>query len=141
MLRHSWAWWCRKWEKDTFAAGFLLAGLPFFWPLYVAVLVAMSVGDLGFLIAAKVREDRERKQKEFEDELEELDRLEAKEAERRRIAALPPPPTKAERAAAAKQRHDEKVKALEAAGLTGIELQAGQEKAKQVFLREIDGII
>lgn len=53
----------------------------------------------------------------------------------------PPPPTPEQVVAAARRRHDDAVRLLEAAGLGGVELEAGKRRAKLKFLEEIDGVM
>ena len=72
----------------------------------------------------------------------ERDRL--AEEERRRqeeIAKRPSPPTREELLAAAKQRYEASLQMLSSAGLDEIELKAAQEKAKQQYLRDLDGVL
>lgn len=57
---------------------------------------------------------------------------------------VPPPvvePTPAERAAAAKEQYEATLAMLEAAGLDEIELHAGKLKAKQTYLKDLDGML
>ncbi|HYH66529.1 MAG TPA: hypothetical protein VD866_17680 [Urbifossiella sp.] len=53
----------------------------------------------------------------------------------------PPKPTAEQVAAAAKEKYEARVRWLEGAGLDPIELHAGQLKAKQTYLRELDGVL
>ncbi len=53
----------------------------------------------------------------------------------------PPPPTREERLAAAKQRYESSLQMLASAGLDEIEFKAAQEKAKQQYLRDLDGVL
>jgi hypothetical protein len=54
---------------------------------------------------------------------------------------LPPPPTREERMASAKERFENALHMLSESGLDETELKAAQEKAKQQYLRDVDGII
>lgn len=64
-------------------------------------------------------------------------RVEPKPAEPEPVPELTPE----EMAAAAKERYAARVRWLEAAGLDEMELEAGKMKAKQAYLRELDGIL
>lgn len=53
----------------------------------------------------------------------------------------PPPPSRAVVAAEARARYEDTLRLLERAGLDDTELQAGRERAKQRYLREIEGLM
>ncbi len=77
-------------------------------------------------------------------EREQAERARRADEERRRqeeIARRPPPPTREERLAAAKQRYETSLHLLASAGLDEIERKAAQERAKQQYLRDIDGVM
>lgn len=93
--------------------------------------------------AERGRMERER-QKEQEDRRR-REEQERTDAERRRLlrAAEPtmPLPTREERVADAKARYEHTLGLLDKAGLAGIELKAAQDKAKQDYLRGLDGLL
>ncbi len=79
-----------------------------------------------------------------EAEQRQAEQLQLAELQRQReeeLARRPPPPTREELMAAAKQRYESRLHALSAADLDELELRTAKEKAKQQYLREIDGVI
>lgn len=54
---------------------------------------------------------------------------------------LPPPPTREELERQARKRYESTLRALEAAALDEMELQAARAKAKQLYLRELDRLM
>lgn len=94
-----------------------------------------------FLEHEQLREgiEHRRKQEERTQERHELE-MSQKKAEIEQQQPKPPP-SQGEVFAAAKKRFDETLRMLESAGLDDIELEAGRERAKQKFLKDIDGVM
>lgn len=70
----------------------------------------------------------------------ELRRQRAQEEWERSQPPPPPPPTRKEKAAMAKERYDEMLRMIDAAGLDPLEDRGGREEAKKLYLRELDAI-
>jgi hypothetical protein len=89
----------------------------------------------------QLRLEKERR-KAVEAELKHRERLLRREQkERAKLPPPPPPPTREELAAAARERFDATLRMLAAAHIDGTELQAGQLRAKQQYLRELERLM
>ena len=90
------------------------------------------------------RSERERKQeRETARRLDEAQQRATKERHRAEAEAAKnrPVPTKAEHVALAKATYDQKLHLLETAGLAEGELRAAREKAKQDYLKDLNGVL
>jgi hypothetical protein len=84
------------------------------------------------------REERERAERERREQEQQAEAARRRQEE---IARRPPPPTREELLTAARTRYENALRLLATANLEPAELQAGQLRAKQQFLREIDGLM
>ncbi|MFO0826137.1 MAG: hypothetical protein U0792_23975 [Gemmataceae bacterium] len=87
------------------------------------------------------KERTEREKAESERKAAESERKVREEAARAAAERTPPPPTKEERVAAARAVHEQTLALIAKAGLSESELHAATEKAKQDYLKQLDGIL
>lgn len=129
--------WHEGWAQ---ASGFSFGLL---WPVYL-ILAARREWKKG----EPERQQRKR-QKEDDERKKELHQAELrlKEEVRQYVANKPPPPpppappTEEARLANALARFQSRVRALEAGGLVGIELDSAKEQARQLYLREVAEVL
>jgi len=144
VLRGSWDLAQKTGWVGVIVAAMLLS-VPIGWVLLAVVVSLLFLIDLLIMagVASARRREAERQAADERRKKEEAEKQkrEEKEAYEKALRERPPPPTQEELAEAARQRYERKLRSIEAAGFDAIELKAAKTKARQEYLRELDGIL